>query len=116
MSGVLDLEVLTKITKGSSVIQRSSTASITSLFRARPMPLPDLTKLTAGLSKTWAGYIRDGDRTLRSVNHPETTRYNAVTKAHVEAFQGWMIETRSASTALKQAQGAPVVLQVAVGG
>ncbi|MDT4991577.1 MAG: integrase/recombinase XerD [Actinoplanes sp.] len=25
----------------------------------------------------------------------------AVTKAHVEAFQAWMIETRSASTALK---------------
>lgn len=98
------------------------------------MPLLDLNKLTLGLSKTWAGYLRDWDRTLRSANHPETTRYNyllaaaqlaryleeyspdpdadeaaedpcAVTKAHVEAFQGWMIETRSASTALNKHKG-----------
>ncbi|GLY70824.1 phage integrase N-terminal SAM-like domain-containing protein [Amycolatopsis taiwanensis] len=98
------------------------------------MPLLDLTKITLGLSKTWAGYLRDWDRTLRSANHPETTRYNyllaaaqparylgeyspdpeadeaaedpcAVTRAHVEAFQGWMIETRSASTALNKHKG-----------
>lgn len=75
--------------------------------------------------------LRDWDRTLRSGNHPETTRYNyllaaaqlarylgeyspdpvaddsaadpcIVTRAHVEFFQGWMIETRSASTALNK--------------
>jgi integrase/recombinase XerC len=95
------------------------------------MPLLHLEKLTAGLSRTWAGYLRDWDRSLRSGNYPETTRYNyllataqlarylgeyspdpdadaaatdscAVTKAHVEAFQAWMIETRSASTALNK--------------
>jgi hypothetical protein len=40
------------------------------------MPLPDLCKLTAGLSRSWAGYLRDWDRSLRSGNYPETTRYN----------------------------------------
>jgi integrase/recombinase XerC len=40
------------------------------------MPLLDLQKLTAGLSRTWAGYLRDWDRSLRSGNYPETTRYN----------------------------------------
>jgi hypothetical protein len=40
------------------------------------MSLLDLQKLTAGLSRTWAGYLRDWDRTLRSGNYPETTRYN----------------------------------------
>ena len=98
------------------------------------MPLLDLTKLTAGLSRTWVGFLRDWDRSLRSANHPETTRYNyllaaaqlgrylaeyspdpdaddaaedptAVTRAHVEAFQAWMIETRSASTALNKHKG-----------
>jgi integrase/recombinase XerC len=80
------------------------------------MPLSDLQKLTAGLSPTWSGYLRDWDRSLRSGNYPETTRYNyllapaqlgrylggvlagpgrrrggddpcAVRRAHVEAFQ-----------------------------
>jgi integrase/recombinase XerC len=98
------------------------------------MPLLDLTKITAGLSRTWAGYLRDWDRTLRAANHPETTRYNyllaatqlarylgdqspdpeaadvaedpcAVTKAHIESFQSWMIETRSAATALNKHKG-----------
>jgi site-specific recombinase XerD len=98
------------------------------------MPLLDLQKLTCGLSRTWAGYLRDWDRSLRSVNYPETTRYNYllaaaqlarylgeyspdpdadaaatdpchVTRAHVEAFQAWMIETRSASTALNKHKG-----------
>jgi integrase/recombinase XerC len=40
------------------------------------MPLLDLQKLTAGLSRTWTGYLRDWDRSLRSGNYPETTRYN----------------------------------------
>jgi hypothetical protein len=95
------------------------------------MPLLDLHKLTTGLSRTWAGYLRDWDRSLRAGNYPETTRYNyllaaaqlgrylaehspdpdapgaaadpaAVTRAHVEAFQAWMIATRSAATALNK--------------
>ena len=36
----------------------------------------DLQKLTVGLSRTWAGYLRDWDRSLRSGNYPATTRYN----------------------------------------
>ncbi|MFE9444105.1 hypothetical protein ACFYO2_35145 [Streptomyces sp. NPDC006602] len=92
------------------------------------MPLLDLDKITVGLSKTWSGFLRDWDRSLRAGNCPEATRYNyllaaaqlgrylseyspdpeaddaaedltEVTRAHVEAFQAWMIETRSASTA-----------------
>jgi Phage integrase, N-terminal SAM-like domain len=98
------------------------------------MPLLDLHKLTVGLSRVWARYLRDWDRSLRSGNYPETTRYNyllaaaqlarylgeflpdpdadagasdpaEVTRAHVEAFQAWMIETRSASTALNKHKG-----------
>jgi integrase/recombinase XerC len=98
------------------------------------MPLLDLQKLTVGLSRTWSGFLRDWDRSLRSGNYPETTRYNyllaaaqlarylgeyspdpdaddaaddpcAVTRAHVEAFQAWMIETRSASTAVNKHKG-----------
>jgi integrase/recombinase XerC len=94
------------------------------------MPLLKLDRLCDGLEKgDWAGFLRDWDRALRAGNHPETTRYNyllaaaqlakyltaesadpdaddagqdptLVTKAHVESFQAWMIETRSASTAL----------------
>jgi integrase/recombinase XerC len=95
------------------------------------MPLLDLDKLTDGLSDTWVGLLRDWDRSLRAANHPATTRYNyllaaaqlgrylgehspdpdadsaaddpaEVTRAHVESFQGWMVETRSASTALNK--------------
>jgi integrase/recombinase XerC len=73
-------------------------------------------------------------RRRRAGNYPETTRYNyllaaaqlarylgeyspdpdadaaaddptAVAKAHVEAFQAWMIETRSASTSLNKHKG-----------
>ncbi|MCK2241908.1 MULTISPECIES: tyrosine-type recombinase/integrase [unclassified Crossiella] len=98
------------------------------------MPLLDLDKLTADLSTTFSGFLRDWDRTLRSGNYPETTRYNyllaaaqlagylaehspdpdadeaaedptAVTRAHVESFQAWMIETRSAATALNKHKG-----------
>ncbi|WP_207918589.1 hypothetical protein [Saccharopolyspora karakumensis] len=32
--------------------------------------------LSEGVSTVWSGYLRDRDRNLRSVNHPETTRYN----------------------------------------
>jgi integrase len=102
-------------------------------FTRRPakMPLLDLDKITAGLSKTWSGFLRGWDRSLRSGNYRETTRYNyllaaaqlgrylgeyspdpeaddaaedptAVSRAHVEAFQAWMIETRSAPTALNK--------------
>jgi site-specific recombinase XerD len=98
------------------------------------MRVLDLQKLTVGLSRTWAGYLRDWDRSLRSGNYPETTRYNyllaaaqlgrylgeqspdpdadeaaldptLVSRAHVEAFQAWMIDTRSASTALNKHKG-----------
>lgn len=96
------------------------------------MPLLDLEKLTAGLTGEWPGYLVDWDQTLRAGNYPETARYNyllaaaqlgryldeyspnpeaveaaqdptAVLKRHVEAYLAWMIETRSASTALNKA-------------
>jgi site-specific recombinase XerD len=92
---------------------------------------PDLAALTAVLAPAWAGFLVDWDRTLRSGNYPQTTRYNyllaasqlaryigeeaedlaaaaaarsptAVTRRHVEAFQVWMVDTRSASTALNK--------------
>ncbi|WP_406451381.1 site-specific integrase [Streptomyces sp. NBC_01622] len=95
------------------------------------MPLLDLDKITVGLSKAWSGFLRDWDRSLRSGNYPETTCYGYllaaaqlgrypgeyspdpeaddaaegptdVSRAHIEAFQAWMIETRSASTALNK--------------
>ncbi|MFE9748228.1 tyrosine-type recombinase/integrase [Saccharothrix saharensis] len=92
----------------------------------------ELIRLTSGLPKLWSGFLRDWDRTLRSRNHPETTRYNyilavsqlaryladlppghgkesaavddpaEVRKYHIELFQAWMIDTRSASTALNK--------------
>lgn len=99
-----------------------------------PMPLLTIDELTGGLANDWAGFLRDWDRSLRAGNYPENTRYNyllaasqlarylgefspdpdadtaaadptTVTKAHVEAFQAWMIETRSASTALNKHKG-----------
>ncbi|MEV4624589.1 tyrosine-type recombinase/integrase [Asanoa sp. NPDC049573] len=95
------------------------------------MPTIDIRKITAGLSPTWSGYLRDWDRTLRAANHPETTRYSyllaaaqlgrylaqecdefdapqaaddpcLVGRGHVEGFQAWMVDTRSASTALNK--------------
>jgi site-specific recombinase XerD len=99
------------------------------------MPLMNLDRLCEDLEKgDWAGFLKDWDRSLRAANHPETTRYNyvlaasqlakylaakspdpgaddaakdptVVTKAHVEAFQVWMIETRSAATALNKHKG-----------
>jgi site-specific recombinase XerD len=91
----------------------------------------DLGRVVAGLSLTWAGFLTDWDRSLRSGNYPHTTRYNyllaaaqlaryladqaggsntdgpaemptAVTRQHIEAFQAWMVETRSAATALNK--------------
>ncbi|MFF4355068.1 class I SAM-dependent methyltransferase [Streptomyces sp. NPDC001530] len=50
------------------------------------MPLLDLSKITAGLSKTWSGFLRDWDRSLRSGNYPETTRYNCLPSA---VFSSW---------------------------
>jgi site-specific recombinase XerD len=94
------------------------------------MALLDLEKLCSDVPDgEWAGFLRDWDRSLRAANHPETTRYNyllavaqlagflagcaaeasrdptLVTKAHVELFQVWMIETRSAATALNKHKG-----------
>jgi integrase/recombinase XerC len=99
------------------------------------MPLMNLDRLRADLEDgDWAGFLRDWDRSLRTANHPETTRYNyllaaaqlakylaaqspdpdaddaakdptVVTNAHIESFQAWMIETRSASTALNKHKG-----------
>jgi integrase/recombinase XerC len=92
---------------------------------------PDVAALTAGLAAGWAGFLVDWDRTLRSGNYPRTTRYNyllaasqlarylaehaedpdaadaarsptAVTRRQIEAFQAWMVDTRSASTALNK--------------
>jgi site-specific recombinase XerD len=87
--------------------------------------------MTDGLPTSWAAFLKDWDRSLRSGNYPSTTRYNyllaaaqlgryladdghqdevgeaaatptAVTRRHVEAFQAWMVQTRSASTALNK--------------
>ncbi|MEU7803992.1 hypothetical protein AB0J14_28450 [Micromonospora arborensis] len=98
------------------------------------MSLLDLQELFVGLSRTWVGFLRDWDRSLRAGNYPETTRYNyliaaaqlgrylgesspdpdaddaaddlcAVTRAHVEAFQASVIDTRSAPTALNKHKG-----------
>jgi integrase/recombinase XerC len=98
------------------------------------MPLLKIDKLTEGLARDRSGFLRDWGRSLRAGNYPETTRYNsllaaaqlarylaeyspdpdaddaaedptAVTKKHIEAFHAWMIETRSASTALNKHKG-----------
>jgi site-specific recombinase XerD len=91
----------------------------------------NVAKVFEGLPRVWAGFLQDWDRTMRARNHPDTTRYNyvlaaaqlarylkehspdfesdaaaddptLVTKGHVEAFQAWVIETRSASTGLNK--------------
>jgi site-specific recombinase XerD len=86
-------------------------------------------QLASRTPPTWASFLRDWDRSLRAADHPATTRYNyllaatqlcaflgtyghnrseasrdplAVTKADIERFQVWMIETRSAATALNK--------------
>ncbi|WP_246157915.1 tyrosine-type recombinase/integrase [Catellatospora sichuanensis] len=89
----------------------------------------DADRLISRNPSMWASFLRDWDRSLRAADHPATTRYNyllaatqlcgflgtfghirsgagqdplAVTKADIERFQVWMIETRSASTALNK--------------
>ncbi|WP_460959159.1 tyrosine-type recombinase/integrase [Parasphingorhabdus pacifica] len=88
----------------------------------------DIERLSAGLASSWCWLIRDWERSLRSTGHPKTTRYNYVlavvqlgryiadrmpdsaeaddpvdvSRADVESFQAWMIETRSAATALNK--------------
>ncbi|MFC7248191.1 tyrosine-type recombinase/integrase [Catellatospora aurea] len=91
----------------------------------------NVAKVFEDLPRIWAGFLQDWDRTMRSRNHPDTTRYNyvlaaaqlarylkehspdfdsdaaaddptLVTKGQVEAFQAWVVETRSASTALNK--------------
>jgi hypothetical protein len=53
------------------------------------IPLLDLNKITSGLSKPWSGYLRDWDRSLRSGNYPETTRYNyLLAAAQLAAYLG----------------------------
>jgi hypothetical protein len=48
------------------------------------MPLLDLDKISAGLSTTWVGYLRDWDRTLRSASYPETTRWVSSVRAFLD--------------------------------
>ncbi|MFD2414999.1 tyrosine-type recombinase/integrase [Amycolatopsis pigmentata] len=94
----------------------------------------ELERMAVGLPKAWAGFLRDWDRTLRAGNYPQTTRYNyllavaqlarylndrsqaleddatvddpvEVRREHVESFQAWMVETRTAATALNKHKG-----------
>ncbi len=52
------------------------------------MPLLDLGKITAG-SRDLGGYLRDWDRSPRSGNYPETTRYNyLLAAAQLAAYLG----------------------------
>jgi integrase/recombinase XerC len=85
---------------------------------------------TDDLGNGWSSLLCDWDRSLRAGNYPETTRYNyllaaaqlaayldtvtddgfaaaaadptAVQRMHLEDFQAWMVQTRSASTALNK--------------
>lgn len=89
-----------------------------------------IARLLAGVrsSTVWSGLLRDWDRTLRAKNHPPTTRYiyllaaaqlagylrredpssggagnpASVTRRELLAFQAWMVESRSAATALNK--------------
>jgi site-specific recombinase XerD len=89
-----------------------------------------LDRVSDGVTLGWITLLRDWERSLLAANYPETTRYNyllagaqlarylntvtddgfadaaanptRVQRAHVEDFQAWMIETRSASTALNK--------------
>ena len=68
------------------------------------MPLLDLHKLTVGLAAAQLGrylgeYSPDPDADDAAADPC------AVRRAHVEAFQAWMISTRSASTALNKHKG-----------
>lgn len=87
-----------------------------------------LARTADGVAPVWAGFLADWDRSLRAGNYPVTTRYNyllavsqlarylaaevragervaspaGVTRADLQAFQAWMVATRSASTALNK--------------
>jgi integrase/recombinase XerC len=89
-----------------------------------------LVRAIGDLGGGWASFLRDWDRSLRAGNYPDTTRYNyllaaaqlarylgtvtdeafadsaadptRVGRVHVEDFQAWMVQTRSASTALNK--------------
>lgn len=89
-----------------------------------------LRRVVGSAAVGWVLLLRDWDRSLRAGNYPATTRYNyllaaaqfaqylgtvtddafvdaaadpaAVRRLHVEDFQVWMIETRSAATALNK--------------
>jgi integrase/recombinase XerC len=93
-----------------------------------------ITRIIVELPKRWQEFLGDWDRSLRAGNYPETTRYiyvlaaaqlarylgeyspdpeavaaaddpTVVTRGHVESFQAWMIQTRSAATALNKHKG-----------
>ena len=88
-----------------------------------------IVRLLASVTSTvWSRLLRDWDRTLRAKNHPQTTRYiyllaaaqladyvaledpgsggarhpAAVTRKQLIGFQAWMVESRSAATALNK--------------
>jgi site-specific recombinase XerD len=95
-------------------------------------PVRVVDRVSAGLPVGWSTLLRDWERSLLAANHPATTRYNyllaaaqlgrylatladadaqvlaaaadpvAVRKDHIEDFQAWMIQTRSAATALNK--------------
>src|SRR3954469_4680287 len=82
------------------------------------MPLLDLCKLTAGCPAPGPGTAAQLGRYLGEYSpvpdpdpdpDPDADAAAgdpcAVNRAHVEAFQGWMIDTRSASTALNKHKG-----------
>jgi Phage integrase, N-terminal SAM-like domain len=89
-----------------------------------------LDRTSDGVPDQWLFLLRDWERSLLAANYPATTRYNyllaaaqlarylstvtddgfsdaaadpaAVQRLHIEDFQAWMIQTRSASTALNK--------------
>jgi hypothetical protein len=52
------------------------------------MPLMDLQKLTVGLSRTWAGYLRDWDRSLRSGNYGDHPIQLSARRAQLGRYLG----------------------------
>jgi integrase/recombinase XerC len=111
---------------GDPLTRAVATAAGDSLTREPTLKIENL--LTGVRSEAWALLLRDWDRSLRSGNHPETTRYNYVLAAaqlaayvgeqlsetaaasdptvvdgrQVVAFQASVVETRSAGTALNK--------------
>jgi site-specific recombinase XerD len=98
--------------------------------RFNPAAVRVVSRVSDGVAAGWLSLLHDWERTLVAANYPATTRYNyllaaaqlarylgnligegcaraaadptAVQRVHVEDFQAWMIETRSASTALNK--------------